>query len=422
MSFRISLTGMNAALAELGVRSNNIANSSTMGFKKSTAHFASLVADSVADGPSNATGRGAILQGNTANFSQGGLTTTGNALDLALEGDGFFIVQTNEASPADPKRFLDGYTRNGSFRVNADGYLVDTSGRRLKTDANTTSEQGLVRIPTSVGLPRASSNIGLDVNLPSDATVKPITAEIPFDPADTSSFNLSTSVQLYDSVGRTHTAGIYFRKTALATPDAPANKWNTYVLVDGKQLEPQQSNALSFDTAGRLQSPLGPLKFKPLALDNAGEKVDPLVLSLDLSKGTSQFSSGYSVRSVSQDGYGPGLIQQLSVDNAGVLKLALTNGRSVDLATIRTARFRNPAGLKPDGDGIFLATSDSGKPEVGNAGQGGFGAMQSGALERSNVELTDELIALVATQRNFSANAKAIQAVSDMEKNLADQA
>ena len=224
------------------------------------------------------------------------------------------------------------------------------------------------------------------------------------------------------SLGRTHTAGLYFRKTALATPDTPTNKWETYVLVDGKQLEPQQSNALSFDTAGRLQSPLATLKFKPLALDNAGGKVDPLVLSLDLGKGTSQFSTGYSVRGVTQDGYGPGLIQQLSVDNAGVLKLALTNGRSVDLATIRTARFRNPAGLKPDGDGIFLATNDSGKPEVGVAGQGGFGAIQSGALERSNVELTDELIALVATQRNFSANAKAIQTMSDMEKNLADQA
>ena len=149
MSFRISLTGMNAALAELGVRSNNIANSSTMGFKKSTAHFASLVADSVADGPTNATGRGAILQGNTANFSQGGLTTTGNALDLALEGDGFFIVQTNAASPGDPKRLLDGYTRNGSFRVDADGYLVDTSGRDRKSTRLNSSHVSESRMPSS---------------------------------------------------------------------------------------------------------------------------------------------------------------------------------------------------------------------------------------------------------------------------------
>jgi flagellar hook protein FlgE len=175
MSFRISLTGMNAALAELGVPATTSRTPAPWG-SKNPPHTSRVWWPSwVADGPTNATGRGAILQGDTANFSQGGLTTTGNALDLALEGDGFFIVQTNAASPADPERLLDGYTRNGSFRVDADGYLVDTSGRRLKTDANTTSEQGLVRIPSSVGLPRASSNIGLDVNLPSDATVKPIT-------------------------------------------------------------------------------------------------------------------------------------------------------------------------------------------------------------------------------------------------------
>lgn len=421
MSFRVSLTGMNAALAELGVRSNNIANSGTMGFKKSTAHFASLVADSIADDASSATGRGAILQGYTANFAQGGLTTTGNALDLALQGDGFFIVQTSEPSQNDPKKFEDGFTRNGSFRVNADGYVADAAGRLLKTDAGTNANEGLIRVPNSVGLPRASSNIGLDVNLPADAAVKPVTAETPFDPLDASSFNLSTSVQVFDSVGRAHTAGVYFRKTALATPDAPANDWETYVLVDGKKLEAQDGSVLSFDTAGRLQSPQGPMKFKPFALDGSGEKVDPLVLSVDFGLGTSQFSTGFSVRGAKQDGYGPGLIQQLSVDPSGTLKLALTNGRSVDLATIHTARFRNPSALKPAGDGIYLATSDSGSAVVGTAGQGGYGSMQGGALERSNVELTDELIALVATQRNFSANAKAIQATSDMEKSIADQ-
>lgn len=422
MSFKVSLTGMNAALAELGVRSNNIANSATTGYKKSSAHFAALVADSIGAESAASVGRGSALTHYSRNFSQGSLQTTGNALDLAIEGDGFFVVQSNAASPDDPKRLQDLYTRNGSFRVNGDGYVVDGSGRPLKTAAGTLANQGLVRIPSAVGLPRASSKIALDVNLAADAAVKPLTDKTPFDPLDPTSFNHSTSVSVYDSQGNPRTAAIYFRKTALGTPEDPRNRWETYLVVDGKKLEPADGNTLSFDSVGRLLSPNGALKFKPLDLGGAKDKIDPLVLTLELDRKTSQYSQDFSIRGAAQDGYGPGLVQQLSIDNNGVVKAALTNGRSVDVATIKTARFRNPSALEPQGDGMFIATSDSGAATSGTPGAAGYGAIRGGALERSNVDMTEELIAPVSTQRNFSANAKAIQAVSDMEKNIADNA
>jgi len=401
MSFNIALSGLNAASAELSATTNNIANSNTTGFKSSRAEFADVYAQAYQGISATATGNGVRLAQVQQQFSQGNLDYTNNSLDLAINGQGFFTVSNGGNLQ---------YTRDGSFNVDNAGYVVTSQNARLQvypaTGELSFNTGGLsdLRLDNSGGLPKATSQIALNVNLQADATA-PTTA---FDANDPSSYSKATSTTVYDSLGTARTGTIYFAKDA-ATP----NTWNSYLYVDGTQVGDVQP--ISFDGTGKLTSPAGGnLSFGTYTPPNGA---NALPLSVDLSAST-QYGGSYSINSLSQDGYGSGQLSGIDVDKSGIIQARYTNGRSTALGKIALTNFANPQGLQKVGDTSWAETYASGASLRGEAGTGGLGLIQSGALEASNVDITQELVRLITAQRNFQANAQAISTENSITQTI----
>ena len=253
MSFYTSLTGLNAAKAELGIVSNNIANVGTIGFKKARAEFGDIFATSPLQNASGSIGQGVLLKGVAQEFSQGNVAFSQNSLDMAIQGQGFFVLKPNLTSNQSV------FTRNGSFRVNNDRYVVDSSGQFVQVfpvnDDGSVVATGLssaksLQLPSTAGLPRASSKIDLGVNLPADAEIIPQqekyssgAAVYRFDRNDPNTFNRSTSITVFDSLGNPSIATIYYVKVSNATVEDPSNKWQTYIYVGDREIKPALLNA-----------------------------------------------------------------------------------------------------------------------------------------------------------------------------------
>lgn len=253
MSFYTSLTGLNAAKAELGIVSNNIANVGTVGFKKARAEFGDIFATSPLQNASGSIGQGVLLKGVAQEFSQGNVAFSQNSLDMAIQGQGFFVLKPNLTSNQSV------FTRNGSFRVNNDRYVVDSSGQFVQVfpvnDDGSVVATGLssaksLQLPSTAGLPRASSKIDLGVNLPADADIIPQqdkylsgAAVYRFDRNDPNTFNRSTSITVFDSLGNPSIATIYYVKVSNATVEDPSNKWQTYIYVGDREIKPALLNA-----------------------------------------------------------------------------------------------------------------------------------------------------------------------------------
>lgn len=391
MPFAIALSGLNAASADLGVTANNVANVNTTGFKMSRGEFAEVFAVGTQSVGASASGSGVRLSAVSQQFSQGNIDFTDNALDLAIGGEGFFVLSENGARS---------YTRAGAFRVDEEGNVVNAQGKRLQaypsTDGNlfNTGTPTDLQLTTGASPPQASSSATMGLNLPADADVPPNPA---FDPADPSSFNHTTSVTVYDSLGAAHTATVYFIK------DAAANTWNTEVEIDGTAVG--GSTQAVFGPDGSLQAPAGgQMALDPWSPGNGAADID---LTLDLTA-TTQFGDAFGVNSLSQDGYTTGRLTGVSVDSDGVVFARFTNGQSTSLGKLALANFANPQGLQPLSDTAWGASSSSGDPLLGEAGTATFGSIQSGALEASNVDLTAQLVQMITSQRNFQANAQMI--------------
>lgn len=278
MSFYTSLTGLNAATAELGIVSNNIANVGTIGFKKSRAEFGDIFATSPLQNASSSVGQGVLLKGVAQEFSQGNVAFSQNSLDMAIQGQGFFVLKPNLTSNQTV------YTRNGSFRVNNDRYVVDSSGQFVQVfpvnDDGSVVATGLtsaksLQLPTTSGLPKASSKIDLGVNLPADAEIIPQQAQYTsgsavyrFDRNDPKTFNRSTSITVFDSLGNPSIATIYYVKNSNATIEDPTNKWQTYIYVGDREIKPallsaktDKSEQIYIDKFG--QQTTDPTQFDP---------------------------------------------------------------------------------------------------------------------------------------------------------------
>ena len=402
MSFYTSLTGLNSAQADLSVTSNNIANVGTVGFKKSRADFGDLFSST-----SGAIGHGAYLKNVNQQFSQGSIEMSGNALDLAISGEGFFAVRPDLSATETV------YTRAGSFSINNDNYVVDSSGQYLQ--AFPVSEDGSViatgltsakslQLTSAGGLPKVTSKVELGLNLPSDAALKPTVA---FATNDSNTFNSSTQMTAYDSLGNPHLATVYFLKTTNATAAIPTNTWDTKLYIDGNVIAPTTAadSVLTFDQDGKLTAPVAAIVYDPATLITGAK---PLSLTLDYGTLSSQYSAPFSVMSLSQDGHPRGELSGMDIDSGGVVRANYTNGTQVALGKLMLANFDNPNGLKQIGNASFEATNASGLVDLGEAGSGGFGDIQGGALEGSNVDLTEQLVKLISAQRNFQANAKAL--------------
>ncbi len=392
MPFAIALSGLNAASADLGVTANNVANVNTTGFKMSRAQFSEVFAVGTQSVSSSAAGSGVRLSAIAQQFTQGNIDFTDNALDLAIGGEGFFVISDNGARS---------YTRAGAFGVDNEGYVTNAQGARLQ--AYPYAGSGLFNTGTPVDLqltiganpPAATTRAAFGINLPANA---PVPANPVFDPTDPSSFNHTTSVTVYDSLGAAHTATVYFIK------DAAPNTWNTEIQIDGNAVT--GAAPVVFNADGSLSSPAGGLM--PLGAYTPGTGAADIVMGLDFGTAT-QFGDAFGVNSLSQDGFTTGRLTGVSVDAEGVVFARFTNGQSTSLGKLALANFVNPQGLEQLGDTTWGESFQSGDALLGEAGTASFGNIQSGALEASNVDLTAQLVNMITAQRNFQANAQAIE-------------
>ncbi|MCB1623458.1 MAG: flagellar hook protein FlgE [Pseudomonadales bacterium] len=391
MSFRIALSGLNAAQTDLSVTANNVANVSTTGFKSSRAEFADLFATSLQGVATTAVGNGVQVSNISQQFSQGNVEFTDSNLDLAISGQGFFML--NDAGALS-------YTRAGAFQLDRDGYVINSSQQRLQVyppiDTGGFNTGGLadLRLLTTESAPQATGVVEFVLNLPADAAPP---ASAPVNPADPTSFNHATSLTLYDSLGAAHTGTMYFAKTATA------NQWTAQLYIDGTSVGAAQT--LQYSNTGFLTAPAnGQLPF-PAYTPATGAA--PITMSVDLSRST-QYGASFGVNSVTQDGFTTGRLIGINIDQTGVVQARFTNGRSQPLGQVAIANFSNPQGLQQLGDTQWAETFRSGQALRGQAGNSGFGLVQSGALEAANVDITEELVKMITSQRNFQANAQMI--------------
>ncbi len=418
MSFNIGLSGMRAASKDLNVTGNNIANAGTVGFKQSRAEFADVYAASMLGTGKNQQGSGVLLSNVSQQFNQGNINYTENSLDLAINGNGFFQVSNNGALS---------YTRAGFFGTDNQGYIVDNFGNNLQgytLDNNDGLTGGVVdnlQIKTVSQEPKPTSKVDQSFNLNS---TNEIPEEPTFDPTDPKSYNSSTSTSIYDTQGNAHVLTQYFVKTG-------ANSWDMHVLIDGVNPgDPSSStpafSSLVFDSAGKLQTggKLDLAGWVPAALDGTpptmqsnGADPSPKGLELDVSKAT-QYANSFAVNAVSQDGYTTGELAGIEIDDTGKIFARYTNGQSKIQGQVVLADFANPQGLIPVGKTQWVQSLASGEPARNPGGTGTLGAIQSGALEESNVELSDQLVNLIVAQRNYQANAKTIETESAITQTI----
>ncbi len=393
MSFRISLSGMNAASSDLNVVSNNIANSNTTGFKSSRAEFGDVFAASVYGVSSNATGAGARLQRVAQQFTQGNIDFTGNSLDMAVSGQGFFTLSDNGTTV---------YSRAGNFSTDANGYVVNPSGQRLQVfapnDDGTTFNTGKLsdlQLATGDAPPKVTTKVQASVTLPGNATAP---TNSPFNAADPTTYSQTTSLTVYDSLGAAHTQSLYFSKTA------NPNEWTVQTQIDGVSVGGAQT--LTYDSSGALVSPANGQLALPAYTPPGG--AGAMALSLDLSK-SAQYGQKFAVSALNQDGYGTGSLSGISVSSEGVVQASYSNGVTKAIGQVALSSFASPQGLQQKGDNAFAETFASGQAVRGAAGTSDFGLVQGGALEASNVDQTAELVNMISAQRNFQANAQMIQ-------------
>ena len=404
MPFRAALSGINGASDELRVIGNNVANASTVGFKKSRAEFADVYAASDGGG-ANTIGSGVRLSGVTQQFGQGNIGFTNNKMDLAINGRGFFVLDSNGTRS---------YSRAGNFQADREGFIVNPDGSRLVVngaDANgkITGAVGPLQLDRSNITPMATSRVDVGLNLDSSQKRPPT---IPFNPEIPSSFNHSTSLTVYDSLGGSHLATMYYVK------GEQPNTWEMYTLVDGKDIKggkqpPYAPEMLSFNGAGQLDSISGK-KVPPGSVDypnfDLGAGGAPLKLSMNLLSNSpiTQFGAPFNVNELTQNGYTSGRLSGVDIDDTGIVRARYSNGQTKTLGQVALADFSNPQGLRPLGDSAWAESYSSGVPLLGTPGSGSLGVIQSGALEGSNVDLTSELVNMITAQRNFQANAQVI--------------
>ncbi|WP_174298035.1 flagellar hook protein FlgE [Sphingomonas bacterium] len=410
MTFYTSLSGLQAAQTDMSVISHNLANVATTGFKKSRSQFADVIASNLTSNPRTIVGSGVVVKENRQEFTEGSLTTTGSALDLTISGDGFLAVKTNGNTPQ-----ID-YTRNGALTVDTNRNVVDAQGSFLQvypvdTDGNPTATgtDGLMNLtlPQTSGTPKATTAISLDVNLSSNSTVPSTTT---FDRTDPTSYNNSTATTVYDANGNAETMTSYYVRTPSTGTDGSSN-WSVHSYLDSQPLTVGGSSdpvTLTFDAKGTLTAPTTATKFD--AVQPTGSTTTQS-LSLDLG-GSTQVASAFSVAARSQDGKASGQLSGVSVDEAGVVTATFSNNDSKKLGMVAIANFTDPTGLRQLGNSYWSATGISGAAKLGSANEAGFGGLISGKLEGSNVDITEELVNLIAAQRDFQANSKALDTQS----------
>lgn len=411
MSFTQGLSGLNAASKNLEVIGNNVANASTVGFKQSQAQFADVFAASLGGAATSQIGIGARLATVAQQFIQGNISVTNNPLDMAINGPGFFVLQGVNGV---------GYSRNGQFQVDKDGFIVSSTGKNLlgwpSTASGAISNSGAtspLQISTASITPTQTSNVVLGLNLDSRLPVPGVA----FDPNNTLSFNNSTSTTTYDSLGNAQLTSMYFVKTA-------PNTWDVYTTVS----DPTLAATVPPTYLSPNPAPVFPAPWTPggtMAFTTNGT-YDPLLsitpvipaftppgatvqtITFDFSTST-QFGSSYGVTKMSQDGNTSGTLAGFSTSADGTIVGRYSNGMNKIMGQVAFATFPNNQGLQPLGDNVWAATGASGAALIGAPGTGINGVLQTASVEDSNVDLTAELVNMITAQRVYQANAQTIK-------------
>lgn len=406
MGFEQGLSGLEAASQNLSVIGNNVANSGTVGFKSSEAIFADVYANSLNGGGSNQVGSGVDVQSIEQQFTQGTITTSTNPLDIAINGQGFYQMSHNGSVV---------YTRNGQFQLNSQGYIVNASGDELQGYAVNTS--GVLQTGSTVPLqintaaiaPKTTTTVNAVLNFDSQDTVPTTT---PFNPTDPTTYNNSSSVTVYDSLGNSHVLQSYYVLTG-DTGGASGNEatWEVYATLDGTQLtgpNPDGSEGtLTFASNGTIDTTATTLPFAISATLTNGA-TSPLNFNLNFT-GSTQYGAPFATTTLNQDGYTSGELSGFSASANGTIVGNYTNGQSATLGQIALVNFTDPNGLQNLGNNEWAPTSTSGTPLVGSPGSGNLGVLQSSATEDSNVDLTSQLVNMITAQEDYQANAQTIK-------------
>ncbi|HEA3200904.1 TPA: flagellar hook protein FlgE [Aeromonas veronii] len=441
MSFNNALSGVNAAQKDLNVTANNIANVNTMGFKESRAEFADVYANSIFVNAKTQVGNGVATGAVAQQFHQGALQFTNNALDLAIQGNGFFVT-------SDGLTNLDRtYTRAGAFKLNENSYMVNNQGHYLQgyeinpdgtPKAVSINATKPIQIPDRAGEPKMTSLVEASFNLSIDSKTKP-TLPANFDRTNSSTYAHSTSVTIYDSLGAPHTITKYFvRHEDPANAGQPLNPgtWSMFMYEGDKPINIDGGTAspgagiptglqMTFTPSGKLDTTIPVAPIKTVALGNGAggagiinNGADP-TQTLEIRLGTvTQYNSPFEVNKLTQDGATVGRLTKVEITPDGVVSATYSNATTLKVAMVALAKFANSQGLTQVGDTSWRQSLLSGDALPGTPNSGTFGSIKSSALEQSNVDLTSELVDLITAQRNFQANSRSLEVNSSLQQTI----
>ncbi len=389
----ITQTGLQGIESAMQAVSDNLANAQTTGFQAESVDFGALLGEYIAG---NALGGGVSVDGISRDFSEGSITQVNSSTDMAIQGNGFFVLQDANG--------VQSFTRNGTVTQSSDGTLTGFNGDDLMGYAvNSAGVAGAVLspivIPQGALAPTASTQATLSGNLNSSSPV--ISGAI--NPSDPTTYSSSVSVQVYDSLGNAHVLTFYFQNAGPGTAPAAEN-WNWTATLDGSATGlTNNSGSVGFNTSGAVVS--GALPGSNLTATVSGAA--NLSLNLNFS-GLTQLA-GANAATGTADGNAIGNPQGVQISSSGLVSVSYSNGQNVNIAQVALATFDNNEGLQPNTSGAYEQTGASGTPTISVANSGSAGTIESGALENSNVDTTSQLVSLVELQNSYQADAKALQ-------------
>ena len=406
MSLQTALSGLLGAQTALDTVSNDLANASTTAFKSQTALFE----DVYPAGASNVPGIGTATEAISSDFTQGDLTATGNPLDAAIEGNGYFLVNSNGTTQ---------YTRDGAFQLNSDGQLTNLNGDAVEgyqeVNGALSNTVGPITVNTGAMPAKQTSTVGLTLNLNSGdpaPTVTPFVTTTSPPAADT--YNESTSVVTYDSLGNANTTELYFVNNNNATATAPAT-WSVYaetmnpsgtVIPTAGGADTQLVSTLTFNSDGTLASTNPATSTLTTNWNNGASNGTPVTFNFT---GTTLGAQTFGVAGNTNNGYAPGTYSGTSIAANGQIQSTYSNGQVVSSGTLAIANFINQEGLTPISGNMYAATQSSGQPIMDTPGVGLAGTLSGGNLEASNASTSSLLVSLIQYQQAYQANTSVIQ-------------
>jgi flagellar hook protein FlgE len=399
------VSGLNTNSQAMSVIGNNLANTNTVGFKGSRTVFSDLLSSSVfGSGGLSQVGRGVGMSKVDSIFSQGTFETTESNTDLAIEGNGFFMLK----EIGNDTTF---YSRAGAFRFDEDGYLVNPEGLRVQgkafdplTGKLAGNDPGDIRIE-DVGMIPAQVTTAMTISSNLDASTVAIPAATAFNPTIPATYNYAASSQIYDTLGNPHLITTYFRKS-----DAAVNTWNWHWTSEdalGAPLGGAGAAPITFTTIGILNTG-GTGTIAPINWANGSAPT-----GIDLTFDTTQFNNASKIIAQEQNGFASGSLTNVTINDAGIVLASYSNGEQTKIANITLSKFNNPNGLELVGSNLFIATENSGVPRIGLPGPE-LGKVFSNSLEQSNVDMGKEFVNMITVQRGFQANSKIITTVDEL--------